>query len=200
MSPENTFEFMCEYLFGAPGADPHARTAFLRNVEATSGQDLLRVVNGLPHALEAQPAPAELKARILSALANEEAAARASAPESLAPAPHVAPEGALFIQRAHEGKWVNPGIPGVMFKNLFVDHHTGYVTMLVRMAPGSSFPTHRHTGYEECLMLEGEVRCGEIQLFAGDYQRMIGDTVHEPLYSKTGCTFLVVASEHNELI
>ncbi len=205
MSTENTFEILFECLLGISSGAPHEREALLQNLDVQPLlQDLRRMVNGLPHTLDLQPAPAEVKARIFAAIKNEETATRGHAPEMIptsthAPA-HASPAGSLYIQRRHEGAWLNPGIPGVAFKNLFIDHNTGYTTRLVRMEPNSWFPMHRHAGYEECLMLEGEVSCGEILLFAGDYQRMTGDTVHEPLHTKTGCTFLVMASEHNELI
>ena len=198
MSTEILFTALLENLLGLAGDAPIAGETSRQNAEAQALA--CRIVTALPYAYDLQPAPPELKARILAAVAEEEQCAHEHAPQHT---PHAATRhesSTLFIQRAHEGAWFEPGIPGVAFKKLYSDRATGYATMLVCMQPGTSYPVHRHAGYEECYMLEGEVSSGDLQLFAGDYQRMAGDTFHHALHTKTGCTFLVVASEHNEII
>lgn len=194
MSTENSFAASFENLIGLAGDAPTVREASLQNPEALALA--CRIITALPYAYDLQPAPPELKARILAAVVEEERRAHEHTPQ--APAMHES--GTLFIQRAHEGEWVEPGIPGVSFKKLYSDRATGYATMLVRMQPGASYPVHRHAGHEECYMLEGEVSSGDLQLFAGDYQRMAGNTLHLALHTKAGCTFLLVAAEDNEII
>lgn len=200
MEFESTIELVFEYLTsGVRGALSSQASRLQELHEQPSLVEALRLVNALPYALELREAPTDLKARILATIASEK---MRTVPHQHEHAPHapVFSPGELIIQRKNEGVWVNPGVPGLSFKTLYTDHVTGYLTMLVRMEPGATYPGHHHAGYEECFMLEGEVRSGELQLFAGDYQRLSGGTVHQALYSEAGCMFLVVASEHNELI
>ncbi len=199
MVPESTIELLFEYLTSGGGEALSSRTLLQEFHEQPWLNDTLRLCNALPHALDLREAPADLRTRVLATIASEEIRAAPQEQQHQDHAAHFAP-GELIIQRKHEGAWVNPGVPGVFFKTLFADRATGYVTMLVRMEPGATYPRHHHAGYEECFMLEGEVRSGELQLFAGDYQRISSDTVHQELYTQAGCMFLAVASEHDELI
>ena len=41
--------------------------------------------------------------------------------------------------------------------------------MLVRLAPGASYPAHTHAGVEELHLLDGELWIDERKLFPGDY-------------------------------
>lgn len=190
------------FLIGTENRSQAARINFLSNDPQAQQvlHEVRRILSAWPYALEAQSAPQELKARVLAAVAKESSKARHEpASESMRhEAPVYDPRVALFIQRAHEGAWVHPGVPGVAVKTLFVDHETGYETVLVRMERGARFPTHRHAGYEECYVLQGDVRSGEVELSAGDYQRMAGGTLHEALSTNNGCLLLIVTSEHNE--
>lgn len=201
MIPEPAIEVLFEYLTSSAGVAPAERAILLQQLHEQPGlQDVIRIISALPFALTLQQAPAELKTRVLATIASEEMITPTRAHTSaIAGTPLYSP-GELIIRRKNEGEWVNPGIPGVSVKTLFADHTTGYLTMLVRMEPDTTYPVHHHTGYEECFMLEGEVSSGELQLFAGDYQRLAGGTMHQALHTKAGCLFLVVASEHNELI
>lgn len=201
MIPEPAIEVLFEYLTSCAGVAPAERAILLQQLHEQPGlQDVIRIISALPFALDLQQAPTELKTRVLATIASEEMITPAREHTSaIAGTPLYSP-GELIIRRKNEGEWVNPGIPGVSVKTLFADHTTGYLTMLVRMEPDTTYPVHHHAGYEECFMLEGEVSSGELQLFAGDYQRLAGGTTHQALYTKAGCLFLVVASEHNELI
>lgn len=198
---EETRDALFAFLTGTANRSQAARLNFLPNDPQAQQafHEIRRILSAWPYALEAQSAPRELKARVLAAVAKESSGQRESAPESMRhEAPVFEPRAALFIQRAHEGAWVHRGVPGVAVKTLFVDHATGYETVLLRMEPGARFPTHRHAGYEECYVLQGDVRSGEAELSAGDYQRMTGGTLHETLFTNNGCLLLVIASEHNE--
>lgn len=201
MIPEPAVEVLFEYLTSAVGVAASDRAILLQQLHEQPGlQDVIRIISALPFALDLQQAPTELKTRVLATIASEEMITSAHEHTTATADTAAYSPGELIIRRKNEGEWVNPGIPGVSFKTLFADHTSGYLTTLVRMDPGASYPVHRHAGYEECFMLEGEVSSGELQLFAGDYQRLAGGTMHQALHTKTGCLFLVVASEHNELI
>jgi quercetin dioxygenase-like cupin family protein len=103
------------------------------------------------------------------------------------------------IVRASEGEWKEIA-KGVSLKLLFVDKEKGYGTTLVRMRPGVSFPKHRHAETEECYVLDGDIETGGQTYKAGDYIRAEAGTIHEGIYSKDGCTLLILSSQRNEII
>ncbi|MFN0149103.1 MAG: cupin domain-containing protein [bacterium] len=105
----------------------------------------------------------------------------------------------LFTLRAAEGNWQDTAVPGVSVKPLFVDKERDYVTMLVRMAPGSSYPRHTHAGAEECFVLEGNLRVAGRVLQPGDYQRADAASDHGEQSTDDGCLLLIVSSQHDEL-
>ncbi len=174
---------------------------------------LSRVLNALPYALELQAPPPALKQRILSALRDDEASDKSTSQDArkgeFASEPPVqlwkswastqAPAD-LLIQRKEVGAWEQTGVAGVEVKQLFVDQARNYVTMLVRMAPGASYPSHRHGGFEECYVLEGDLAVGDTVLFSGDYQRAEGGSVHGLQSTQNGCLLFIVSSQYDELL
>jgi len=105
----------------------------------------------------------------------------------------------LHVVRRDEGVWTTIA-GGVYAKRLYADPGRDRVTMLIRMDPGSSFPSHRHGGPEECLVLEGEIQVGDLVLRAGDYQCAPLNSVHEVTRTDTGCLLLIVSSQHDQLL
>jgi anti-sigma factor ChrR (cupin superfamily) len=105
----------------------------------------------------------------------------------------------LHVVRRDEGVWTTIA-GGVYAKRLYADPGRDRVTMLIRMDPGSTFPSHRHGGPEECLVLEGEIRVGDLVLRAGDYQCAPLHSVHEVTRTDTGCLLLIVSSQHDQLL
>jgi anti-sigma factor ChrR (cupin superfamily) len=106
----------------------------------------------------------------------------------------------LFTLRASEGMWEETAVPGVAVKPLFVDRERDYVTMLVRMAPGTSYPCHRHGGAEECYVLQGDLHVAGQVLHPGDYQRADDASEHGVQSTEEGCLLLIVSSQHDELL
>jgi anti-sigma factor ChrR (cupin superfamily) len=88
----------------------------------------------------------------------------------------------LTIQ-AGEGDWADFG-PGLEIKVLNED--AGVMSYLVRMAPGSKLPSHRHPIDEECVVLEGEVWVGELRIPAGGFHLGRKNIVHDRVRTKTG--------------
>ena len=75
------------------------------------------------------------------------------------------------------------------------------VTMLVRMEKGTSYPSHRHAGPEECYVLAGDLEVGDqLEMHAGDYQRVERGSVHPPQTTREGCLLLITSSMHDELL
>src|SRR5947209_18079124 len=72
---------------------------------------------------------------------------------------------------ARRGKetWSEPDwkevAPGIECKLLAIDHERHRVSMLVRLAPGASYPAHTHAGIEELHLLDGELWIDEKKLF-----------------------------------
>jgi anti-sigma factor ChrR (cupin superfamily) len=110
------------------------------------------------------------------------------------------PLGGIHVVRASEGEWQPVGIEGVWVKRLYADPARDTVTMLVRMAPGTAYPSHRHAGAEQCLVLEGDLETGDIRTQAGDYQCAPRESVHAVSRTKNGCLLLIVSSRHDELV
>ena len=64
---------------------------------------------------------------------------------------NLVPRGATLLRR-DEGAWTPSGVAGVELRVLFADGAGDRQTILLRMAPGATFPVHRHHGAEECLV------------------------------------------------
>ncbi len=157
--------------------------------------DALRpVVEELASSVPPLEPPAHLKQRLLDRV-------RGGAPvqpwKAWSPEPG---RPSLVIVRRDEGRWEGTGVAGVEVRRLHVDPDAGRVTMLVRMAPGSSYPAHRHAGVEECYVLEGDLYADEFEMRAGDYQRLEGGSVHGVQATRDGCLLFIVSSMRDELI
>lgn len=105
----------------------------------------------------------------------------------------------FYILRAAQGRW-EEAAPGVRFKRLAVDDERGYVTMLVRMDEGTSYPPHHHAGAEECYVIEGDLRVGDQTLLPGDFQYAGEGSDHAVQSTEKGCLLLIVSSQSDELL
>ena len=85
--------------------------------------------------------------------------------------------------RAEDGQW-QPFGPGLALKVL---HEAGGVmSYLVRLAPGAVLPPHRHPMDEECVVLEGSLRIGDLEVGAGGFHLGRQDVLHMPIVSERG--------------
>ena len=84
--------------------------------------------------------------------------------------------------------------PGIECKLLATDTERHRVSMLVRLAPGASYPPHTHAGVEELHLLDGELWIDERKLFPGDYNYGAPGAGDERVWSETGCTCVLVTS------
>ena len=85
---------------------------------------------------------------------------------------------------ASEGRWQPVG-PGLQLKVLHREPG-GPMSYLVRMAPGSQLPPHRHPVDEECVVLEGELQIGALRVCAGDFHLGRKDLPHTAVLSAEG--------------
>jgi len=89
--------------------------------------------------------------------------------------------------------------PGIACKLLATDTERHRVSMLVRLAPGASYPGHTHAGVEELHLLDGELWIDERKLFPGDYNYGAPGTGDDRVWSETGCTCLLITSTEDIL-
>jgi hypothetical protein len=120
-------------------------------------------------------------------LAARVADARAEAPPSPAP------------PRWEEPDWKEVA-PGISVKLLATDADNDRVTLLVRLAPGTDYPPHRHAGLEELHLLDGELMIDDRKLYPGDYNRAEAGSMDRRVWSETGCTCVLVTSYHDLIL
>jgi anti-sigma factor ChrR (cupin superfamily) len=135
------------------------------------------------------PSPAALDADLVDALSA------AVDPEPLAPEAHARIKRQLLRRvaadstprqttlHAGQGEW-RPFSPGVQIKVL--NEAGGVMSYLLRLQAGAKLATHRHPVDEECVVLEGSLRVGELHLKAGDYHLGRAGVLHDQLVSPDG--------------
>ena len=89
--------------------------------------------------------------------------------------------------------------PGIECKLLASDTENHRVSMLVRLAPGASYPAHTHAGVEELHLLDGKLWIDERKLVPGDYNYGAPGTGDQRVWSETGCTCVLVTSTNDIL-
>src|SRR5215813_6097 len=93
-----------------------------------------------------------------------------------------------------------PEITGVHVKVLRFDEPSGRApTILLKFEPGATYPSHLHPGGEEIFVLEGDIRLGKDDLFAGDYLYTAPNNVHA-VRSEGGCIVLVSVPQAVQVI
>jgi anti-sigma factor RsiW len=100
-------------------------------------------------------------------------------------------------------QWSEPGweqvAPGIECKLLATDTEWHRVSMLVRLAPGASYPAHTHAGAEELHLLGGELWIDGRKLVPGDYNYGASGAGDERVLSETGCTCVLITSTKDVL-
>ncbi len=108
-----------------------------------------------------------------------------------------APEGTLTV-RYTEGEWFDL-TPQIEKKILYFDQQTRRETSLWRLQPGAEFPSHIHTGVEECTVLEGDVTFGSHLLRKGDFHMATSGSEHQMSSSRLGALLLISAPEEDAI-
>ena len=103
------------------------------------------------------------------------------------------------IVRSAEGEWESAGT-GMSVKRLFRDQAGERMTTVVRMEGGTHYPRHRHAGFEELYLLDGDLTVEGQVLRAGDYCAAPAGTHHGVTHTDGGCTFVLHASEHDQIL
>lgn len=105
----------------------------------------------------------------------------------------------VHVLRAGAGDWKATEYPGIFSKLLFLDKNTGLITSLMKIEPGATYPSHRHSVEEQTYVIVGDLKIGGIHLDAGDYSTAEPGTTHGIITSERGCVALVMASIHDEV-
>lgn len=107
---------------------------------------------------------------------------------------------AVPVRRPRDKPEWQEAAPGISVKLLATDTETRRVSMLVRLAPGTDYPPHRHADIEELHLLHGELIVDDKTLYPGDYIRAEANTVDHRVFSETGCTCVLLTSTHDEIL
>ena len=75
----------------------------------------------------------------------------------------------------------------------------GMTGLLIRLAPGASYPAHTHAGVEELHLLDGELWIDARKLVPGDYNYGAPGAGDDRVWSETGCTCVLVTSTKDPL-
>ncbi len=151
--------------------------------------------------------PARLRHRLLAGLEARDQTEEAPQPEHRpddSPTQiwnrWIASEPKFYTLPASEHGWQEIDVPGISVRQLHVDELRDQVTMLIRMAAGTSYPAHRHGGDEQCYVLAGDLRVEDEVLGAGDYQFAPEGSLHGVQRTDGGCTLLIVSSRNDQLL
>jgi anti-sigma factor ChrR (cupin superfamily) len=98
----------------------------------------------------------------------------------------------------NEPEWEDVA-PGISVKLLANDEERRIVSMLVRLAPGASYPAHTHRGHEELHLLDGELWIDDRKLYPGDYNYGKPGDGDDRVWSETGCTCVLITSTEDVL-
>jgi anti-sigma factor ChrR (cupin superfamily) len=102
------------------------------------------------------------------------------------------------VPRWSDPDW-EPVAPGIECKLLATDTERHRVSMLVRLAPGASYPAHTHAGVEELHLLGGQLWIDERKLFPGDYNYGAPGAHDERVWTETGCACVLITSTKDNL-
>lgn len=131
---------------------------------------------------EPRNAPANLKARVMAQIGA------VAKPLPAKPAVN------FYSILQSEGEWKTLPVPGVRVKSLANDERRGLSVQLYELAPGTRFPSHHHSGPEECFVVSGDFHVEGRVLHGGDFHHAEEESDHGESFTENGCTLLVMVS------
>jgi len=146
--------------------------------ETLTREDMHLLSAIVAEAIEPIDPPAALRARILAAAA-------------------AAPQNTRTV-RSEEGRW-HCLVPGVTVKLLSMDTERDTATILMTLEPGSTVPSHGHSGPEDSFVVSGSCRIGPTYLYRGDFHHADAGTQHGDVVSEEGCVLLLVVDRADYL-
>ena len=89
-------------------------------------------------------------------------------------------------------------IPGMSWHKISYNQKAGQGSYILKMEPSAKSLPHKHTNYEEFLVLDGELIDPDNTIFKkGDFITFEPESFHSS-YTKTGCLLLVFQRAKNE--
>jgi len=131
---------------------------------------------------EPRNAPANLKARVMAQIGA------VAKPLPAKPAVN------FYSILQSEGEWKTLPVPGVRVKSLANDERRGLSVQLYELAPGARFPSHHHSGPEECFVVSGDFHVEGRVLHGGDFHHAEEESDHGESFTVNGCTLLVMVA------
>lgn len=104
-----------------------------------------------------------------------------------------------FLVETATSPWKPSKVPGVDYLVLNADPAEKFGTFLLRMAPNTKYPKHRHPGGEEVLLLKGDMMLGDRKMKPGDFVYSPPASIHTAS-TVAGCMFLTLIPKPVELI
>lgn len=195
MTPDKTDDLACLYALDLLDEnekrfveDAAKQTESMRAELAVWEEVAARVGLAAP---EVEPRP-ELRARLLNEVHRDKMASRPLLREEIS---------GICVLRHGLGDWRATPYAGVSTKLLYLDKISGLATSMLKLEPGAIYPAHHHTAEEQCYVIEGDIRLGEhVHLHQGDFTTARPGTNHGYLTSDGGCTVIIVASVHDEIL
>ena len=93
-----------------------------------------------------------------------------------------------------------PVVPGMNWHKITYNTESGQGTYILKMDPRAKSLLHKHTNYEEFLMLDGELIDIDNKVFKkGDLVTFVPGSSHSS-YTKNGCLILVFQRSKNKPI
>lgn len=96
-----------------------------------------------------------------------------------------------------ETGWLQHPVRGIEVKPLAGDKERGYSTLLMRLAPGTTYPTHSHAGAEQCFVVQGSINVMGKTLNAGDLLSTQAHAEHGDIFSTNGATVLLIVARED---
>lgn len=186
-------------LYSAGAMPPDERVAFEAHLKtgclacATEVRKYLEVAVDLSALLPEIASTPASRAALFTRL-RQQSQAKPSPLEKHLAAARFGAGGELITRRAGEDDWEETAVPGVRIRVLNVDKAKDEFVALVRMEAGASYPSHRHGGAEQCLVLDGELRVGDDTLKKGDYQFSPQGSRHPAQSTDAGCLLFITSS------
>ena len=105
------------------------------------------------------------------------------------------PDGSVYVKPQDMG-WKPSQFEGIEIKVLYEDKAAGEMTCLLRWAPGTTLPFHKHPEIEQSYVIEGSFSDHDGICRAGEYVWRHAGSMHET-HSAEGCTILAVYRKPN---
>lgn len=103
--------------------------------------------------------------------------------------------GSIYVKPQDIG-WRPSQFEGIDIKVLYENKEVGELTCLLRWAPGTTLPFHKHPEIEQSWVLEGSFSDHDGICRAGEYVYRIPGSMHET-HSAEGCTILAIYRKPN---